>query len=43
MPFGGRDHPTVLHAVRKMEHLKDTDPSIAAEIESLVKVIQQAA
>ena len=25
--FGGRDHTTVMHAVRRIEELKDTDPS----------------
>src|SRR5690606_25236113 len=29
--FGGRDHTTVLHAVRKIEGLADTDPTLAQE------------
>jgi chromosomal replication initiator protein len=33
--FGGRDHTTVLHAVRKIEALIGTDNILAAEIESL--------
>jgi chromosomal replication initiator protein len=33
--FGGRDHTTVLHAVRKIEGLIGTDTILAAEIESL--------
>ena len=33
--FGGRDHTTVLHAVRKIEHLVGNDATLADEIESL--------
>ncbi len=33
--FGGRDHTTVLHAVRKIESLIGTDNMLAAEIEAL--------
>jgi chromosomal replication initiator protein len=33
--FGGRDHTTVLHAVRKIAQLKETDPGLAAELETL--------
>ena len=33
--FGGRDHTTVLHAVRKIEKLINTDPSIKESIETL--------
>jgi chromosomal replication initiator protein len=33
--FGGRDHTTVLHAVRKIERLIKEDPSIRTSIESL--------
>ncbi len=33
--FGGRDHTTVLHAVRKIETLIGTDNVLAAEIEAL--------
>ena len=33
--FGGRDHTTVLHAVRKIEALVGTDRDLAAEIESI--------
>jgi DnaA-like protein len=31
--FGGRDHTTVLHAVRKIEALKERDPTLAGQIE----------
>ncbi len=33
--FGGRDHTTVLHAVRRIEELKLSDPQIAADLETL--------
>ena len=33
--FGGRDHTTVLHAVRKIEGLIGNDQSLADEVESL--------
>lgn len=31
--FGGRDHTTVMHAVRKIEELMEKDPSIAQDVE----------
>lgn len=37
--FGGRDHTTILHAVRKIAHLRGTDPQIAAEVQELLKII----
>jgi chromosomal replication initiator protein len=38
--FGGRDHTTVLHAVRKIENLVHTDSSLAEEIELLKRQLQ---
>jgi chromosomal replication initiator protein len=38
--FGGRDHTTVLHAVRKIEHLIGTDSTLADEIELLKRQLQ---
>jgi chromosomal replication initiator protein len=38
--FGGRDHTTVLHAVRKIENLVGNDTSLAEEIESLKRQLQ---
>jgi len=38
--FGGRDHTTVLHAVRKIENLVNTDTSLAEEIEILKRQLQ---
>ena len=39
--FGGRDHTTVLHAVRKIENLVGTDTALAEEIESLKRQLQE--
>ena len=38
--FGGRDHTTVMHAVRQIEELKDTDPVLAEDIELLRRMLQ---
>jgi chromosomal replication initiator protein len=38
--FGGRDHTTVLHAVRKVEELAAGDETLAQEIELLKRLIQ---
>jgi chromosomal replication initiator protein len=38
--FGGRDHTTVLHAVRKIEGMVAADETLAHEIEFLRRVIQ---
>jgi chromosomal replication initiator protein len=38
--FGGRDHTTVLHAVRKIEALAGTDTTLADEIEALKRQLQ---
>jgi len=39
--FGGRDHTTVLHAVRKIENLVSKDLSLAEEIEILKRALQE--
>jgi chromosomal replication initiator protein len=39
--FGGRDHTTVLHAVRKIENLVNTDNALAEEIEVLKRQLQE--
>lgn len=39
--FGGRDHTTVLHAVRKIEELAAADQILAHEIELLKRLIQE--
>ena len=33
--FGGRDHTTVIHAVKKIEELKLVDVQVADEVEIL--------
>jgi len=38
--FGGRDHTTVLHAVRKIENLAGNDSAFAEEIEALKRQLQ---
>ena len=39
--FGGRDHTTVLHAVRKIENLVGNDMGLAEEIELLKRLLQE--
>jgi chromosomal replication initiator protein len=39
--FGGRDHTTVLHAVRKIESLVGNDNVLAEEIELLKRLLQE--
>ncbi len=38
--FGGRDHTTVMHAVRKIEELKTTDSAFAEDIELLRRMLE---
>lgn len=38
--FGGRDHTTVLHAVRRIEALKGEDAGIAADVEAITRKLQ---
>jgi chromosomal replication initiator protein len=40
--FGGRDHSTVLHAVRKIEDLVKTDDRLAREVALLIRLVEQA-
>ncbi|MFS8036393.1 chromosomal replication initiator protein DnaA [Xanthobacter sp. AM11] len=40
--FGGRDHTTVLHAVRKIDGLVATDRALAEEIEVLKRLVLEA-
>lgn len=39
--FGGRDHTTVLHAVRKIEKAVNDDPSLKEEVELLKRMLQE--
>jgi chromosomal replication initiator protein len=38
--FGGRDHTTVMHAVKKVEELKSSDPSFAEDVELLRRMLE---
>ncbi len=38
--FGGRDHTTVLHAVRRIEELKAEDASMTADIEAITRKLK---
>ena len=38
--FGGRDHTTVLHAVRRIEQLKAEDPVLAQDVEVLLRKLR---
>jgi chromosomal replication initiator protein len=38
--FGGRDHTTVMHAVRKIEELRTLDRTMAEDIELLRRMIE---
>jgi chromosomal replication initiator protein len=39
--FGGRDHTTVLHAVRKIEALLQSDPALRDTLELLKRMLQE--
>ena len=38
--FGGRDHTTVLHACRKINELKATDPNVTRDFTSLIQMLR---
>ena len=38
--FGGRDHTTVMHGVRRIEELKSTDGQIAEDVEMLRRALE---
>jgi chromosomal replication initiator protein len=38
--FGGRDHTTVMHAVKKIEELTAIDPALAEDVELLRRMLQ---
>lgn len=38
--FGGKDHTTILHGVRKVEALIQNDPDIAQQVAELMAVLQ---
>ena len=38
--FGGRDHTTVMHAVKKVDELRERDPSFAEDVELLRRMLE---
>jgi chromosomal replication initiator protein len=40
--FGGRDHTTVLHACRRIEDLRRTDPALEQEVEFLRRILKHS-
>jgi chromosomal replication initiator protein len=38
--FGGRDHTTVMHGVRRIEELKGKDSQIAEDLELLRRALE---
>jgi len=38
--YGGRDHTTVMHAVRKIEELHSSDPSLSEDIDLLRRMLE---
>ncbi|MGE5502927.1 MAG: chromosomal replication initiator protein DnaA [Actinomycetota bacterium] len=38
--FGGRDHTTVMHAVKKVEELRETDSNFSEDVELLRRMLQ---
>jgi len=38
--FGGRDHTTIMHGIRVISELRDTDPQLAEDIEMLRRQLQ---
>jgi chromosomal replication initiator protein len=38
--FGGRDHTTVIHAIKTIEEIMVNDPNLAEDIELLTRILQ---
>ena len=38
--FGGRDHSTVIHAVRTIEALRETSPDMDADVRALQRLLE---
>ncbi len=39
--FGGKDHTTVIHAINKIENLKEKEENIKASLDSIVKLLEK--
>jgi chromosomal replication initiator protein len=38
--FGGRDHTTVMHAVKKVDELRDLDASFSEDVDLLRRMLE---
>jgi chromosomal replication initiator protein len=38
--FGGRDHTTVIHAIKKIQGLKTQDPGFSYDLDLLMKILE---
>ena len=38
--FGNRDHTTVMHAIKKIDHLCVSDPGFAEDVELLKRMLE---
>ncbi len=38
--FGGRDHTTVIHAVKRIEALRKTDPALNTSVETVIELLK---
>lgn len=38
--FGGRDHTTVMHAIRKIEELRETDQVLSEDVDLLKRMLE---
>jgi chromosomal replication initiator protein len=38
--FGGRDHTTVMHAIRRIEELRASDAVLSESVETLRRMLQ---
>jgi chromosomal replication initiator protein len=39
--FGGRDHTTIMHGVRKVEELRDSDPQLSEDLDLLRRLLER--
>jgi chromosomal replication initiator protein len=38
--FGGRDHTTIIHGIRRIDHLCSTDSELRADVETLSRELR---